>query len=183
MAFEAPSHPFRHQQHDLPRYRSEVSHDLRQILQSENFVPEVTPKLLFITETMATAREAHEKQQDKRKEVADAKRRPSPLYKPGDKVWVNSHTLSNANKGRTSKFTPKRDGLYVILAAKGPCSYEIASPTNPLSLLGTYHVSAISPYQGPTDDTQVFPIVPIRKRGRPRKNTNFKTTRRVDCRF
>ncbi|KAH0818445.1 hypothetical protein GEV33_004346 [Tenebrio molitor] len=43
------------------------------------------------------------------------------------------------------------------------------TPTNPLSLLGTYHVSAISPYQGPTDDTQVFPIVPIRRRGRPRK--------------
>jgi hypothetical protein len=58
----------------------------------------VTPKLLLITETIPTAREEHEKQQDKRKEVADAKRRPSPLYKPGDKVWVNSHTLSNAEQ-------------------------------------------------------------------------------------
>ncbi|GBL99466.1 hypothetical protein AVEN_268582-1, partial [Araneus ventricosus] len=65
-------------------------------------------------------------QQDLRKECGDRKPRRAPNYFPGDRVFVTTHHFSNAAKGRTTKFMPKRDGPYIILTQKSPTSYVIA---------------------------------------------------------
>lgn len=158
-----------------------VNHDLRAIVTQENFVPEVTPRLLRLADTLDQARETHEKEQNRRKAQADSRRRPSPGLSPGDYVYVTSHTLSSAAHRRSSKLTPKRDGPYLILRQQGPCSYQIARSNHPTEPIGVYHVSALTPYRPPEDSSDVpaplpEPLLPIRRRGRPRKVTTPTTT-------
>ena len=157
----------------------EVTTDIRAIIQNENFVPEVTPRLLQLADTLHEVRDLQEQRQDQRKDYADAKRRPAPVYQPGDLVLIDTHPISKGSKRWTAKFAPKRDGPYVILTARGPCSYEVAASNKPNQPLGVYHVSALRPAK-PMEDTD--PVVPIRRRGRPRKKpaapTSEPTSRR-----
>ncbi|XP_044265563.1 uncharacterized protein LOC123011921 [Tribolium madens] len=139
------------------RTPEDIKHDLQ-----------ITPRLVSLANTLREVKDTQETQQDTRKKYADQKRRPAPIFKPGDEVLVNTHSLSKASLGHTSKFAPKRDGPYVILNAKEPCSYEIAAKSNPTVPLGTYHTSALKHFIT-TNDQEVTPIQPIRRRGRPRK--------------
>ncbi|CAH2088540.1 unnamed protein product [Euphydryas editha] len=45
--------------------------DFKQIVQSENLIPEITPKLLMLANTLLKAREISEVNEERRKEVAD----------------------------------------------------------------------------------------------------------------
>lgn len=83
-------------------------------MSSENFIPQITPSLLRIANTLELARENTEAVQDKNNRNQDPNKRSGPDYKIGQQVWIDSHTLSNAAKQRTSKFTPRRDGPYII---------------------------------------------------------------------
>ncbi|EFA13542.1 hypothetical protein TcasGA2_TC005299 [Tribolium castaneum] len=58
---------------------------------------------------------------------------------------------------------------YVILRRHGPTSYEIAAQDQPSQALGTYHSSQLTPYRGLEKEVPP-PVVPIRRRGRPRKH-------------
>ncbi|KAJ3648381.1 hypothetical protein Zmor_020190 [Zophobas morio] len=149
----------------------DVTHDLRAITLRENFVPEATPLLLTLDETLKRAREIHESEQDRRKRDQDRHRKTSTAYAPGDLVLVKTHRLSKASQGFTSKFAPKQDGPYVVLRRHGPTSYEIAAHQQPDVVLGLYHASDLVPYQPPTQEaTQpVPPVQPLRRRGRPSK--------------
>lgn len=155
----------------------DISHDIRQVLQTEVSIPELTSKLSRITDTFYRARETHEKEQDRRKDNADKHRTPGPLYSPGDLVWVHTHPISRASKGYTGKLAPRRDGPYAILTQRGPCSYEIASQDDPAVPLGVYHTSSLRPAltqdEGHAQVTDQ-PINPLRRRGRP-KNTRLLT--------
>ena len=142
----------------------DVVHDLKAVLDNDNFVPEITPYLKRLAETSKTIRERVEMKQDRQKYYYDKKRRQA-YFSPGEKVWVNSHPLSSAAKKKTSKFMPKRDGPYLILTQRSPVTYEIASLDRPDQCIGTYHVSALNPFSG----TSTTPVEPLRKRGRPRK--------------
>ncbi|GBN46497.1 hypothetical protein AVEN_11414-1 [Araneus ventricosus] len=113
---------------------------------------------------MAEAKEVAEMQQDLREKCGDRKRRRAPNYFPGDRVFVTSHHLSNAAKGRTTKFMPKRDGPYIILTPKSPTSYVIANQDNPNEPVETHHTSALKVYK---QEESVTPVHPLRKRGRP----------------
>ncbi|GBN21295.1 hypothetical protein AVEN_4156-1 [Araneus ventricosus] len=128
------------------------------------FVPEITPYLKRFSKFMAEAKEVAEMQQDLRKECGDRKRRRAPNYFSGDRVFVTTHHLSNATKGRTTKFMPKRDGPYIILTQKSHTSCVIANPDNPNEPVGTYHVSALKVFKL---DESVTPVHLLRKRGRP----------------
>ena len=154
------------------RTPDDVNHDLRAIIRSENFIPDITPKLLQLAETLQQAREVTTIMQNRNHAYTDKKRRPDPGYAPNDKVWVSTHAQSNQAKQFTSKFAPKRDGPYVILRKKGPASYEIAHSEKPTVPMGTYHTSLITPFTA-QDNVQESPLptplLPIRKRGRPRK--------------
>lgn len=152
----------------------EVQTDLRAIVSNENFIPEITPRLLAIDTTFRKAQDTQEVQQDKRKHYADKHRRTAPVYQPGDKVLIDVHSLSKAAAAHTSKFAPKRDGPYVILHVKGPCSYEVAAVSDPATPLGVYHTSALRPFIEGTQE--ILPVQPIRRRGRPRKQPQQNTT-------
>lgn len=150
------------------RTPDDVGRDLRTIVNEENFVPQITPYLLRLADTLKEARETQEKEQDDRKKYADAKRRNHPEYNVGDLVLAKTHVLSNLQKAITGKFTPRRDGPYRILHKKSPTTYEIASVDAPEVSLGCFHASDLTRFISDSTTTPA-PIHPIRKRGRPRK--------------
>ncbi|XP_062530656.1 uncharacterized protein LOC119630752 [Bombyx mori] len=88
--------------------------DLRAVVESENFVPQISPYLSKLAETISTAKENIEHHQDIQKTRADLRRSEPYQFAEGDLVLMKTHVLSNASKGITSKFNPKRDGPYVI---------------------------------------------------------------------
>jgi hypothetical protein len=155
------------------RTPAEVCHDFRSVIQNENFIPEVTPRLLRLANHL---KEAQEKEQNRRKTTADSKRCPGPTYVPGDRVYVVTHLVSNTSKQCSSKFNPRLDGPYLILSAKGPCSYEVASLEAPNIPLDVYHTSALTPAR---EEDQSTPVIPIRLRGRPRKVPPTTTTQNL----
>ena len=144
--------------------------DFRQIIDNENFIPEITPYLRNLTKILQNAHLMVEKSQDRSKHYADQRRRQPPDYAIGDQVLITSHILSQAEKGITSKFAPKRDEPYTIIKQKSPTSFEIASADNIGKSLGTYHVSALQHFHMNPDEV-AKPTNPIRKRGRPPKQS------------
>ncbi|CAG4935865.1 unnamed protein product [Colias eurytheme] len=100
--------------------------DLRAVVESENFVPQITPYLLKLADSVSAAKETLERQQDVRKTYADKGRTSTHEYLEGDLVLMRTHTLSNAAKGVTSKFNPKRDGPYVVSKKVSPTTYLLA---------------------------------------------------------
>lgn len=151
------------------RTPDDIKRNLSQIVQSSNATNEIYQKMEQLNETLKEASENTENVQQRNQQYTDRKRIPDPGYKNGDQVWVDSHVLSNAAKGITSKLTPKRDGPYTIVRKYGPSSYEIAHPNQPDIPLAKYHTSALKPYQS---QHKVEPIIPIRKRGRPKGSKN-----------
>ncbi|KAF8795401.1 Gag-Pol polyprotein-like protein [Argiope bruennichi] len=144
----------------------DVVRDFKAVVENDNFVPEITPYLKRFANFMNELRERIEMKQDRRETYYD-KNRKQVFYSPGDKVWVTSYPISNKFKRKTSKFVPRRDGPYIILTQRSPTTYEIASPSDPSTTLGTYHTSALRSYsQNMEADT---PLHLIRKRGRPPK--------------
>ena len=151
------------------RTPDDVTKDWRAIIKNENFIPDITPKLLQLEKTLRQAREVGDLHQDKQKKYADKHRRPSSKYNPGDHVLVATHPLSKAANQYSAKFAPKRDGPYVILKKKGTTSYEIANIREPTKVIGVYHASALTPFKNNIEQVP-DPVRPIKKRGRPRKH-------------
>lgn len=58
----------------------EATHNLSEILQSENFASEIIPHLQTLARVMAIAKDNTEKTQDDNRERANQKRRPDPQY-------------------------------------------------------------------------------------------------------
>ncbi|GFU50209.1 retrovirus-related Pol polyprotein from transposon 17.6 [Trichonephila clavipes] len=121
------------------RTSDNIRHDFRQVIDNDNFVPEITPYLKRFANSILDVKDRVEQKQDCQKENFDRRR---SYYKPGDKVWVTIHLISRNNRSR--KFMPKREGPYLILALRSPVTYQIADPTNPDQALGTYHVAAVA---------------------------------------
>ncbi|CAH0717661.1 unnamed protein product, partial [Brenthis ino] len=103
-------------------------------------------------------------QQDRRKAVKDQRRRPTARFKEGHLVWVEMHSHSNAEKGVTRKFAPRREGPYKISTAVSPTTFDVIDKEGEVK--GKYHASALSLYQG----TSRSDAVTLRKRGRPAKS-------------
>ncbi|KAH0818158.1 hypothetical protein GEV33_004633 [Tenebrio molitor] len=122
----------------------DVTNDLRGVALSENFVAEATPRLLRLHENWKDVRETHEKEQDRRKQYADSKRRPTTPFQPGDLVYADLHALSKAARGFSSKLAPRRDGPYIVLQQNGLTNYVLAARDKPAESLGTYHVSQLT---------------------------------------
>lgn len=148
------------------RILEDVSNDIRSIVQSENFIPQITPYLWKLQGAIKDAREMHEHKQDHRTEVANT-RRQHRQYNVGDLVLINSHTQSKTSKGFSSKLAPRRDGPYRVCKIINSNTYEIETADRDKVLVGKYNVSALTPYNGEEDSNQ--PLNPIRRRGRPRQ--------------
>ncbi|XP_047039644.1 uncharacterized protein LOC124644376 [Helicoverpa zea] len=156
------------------RSPTEARHDLRAILDKENFLPQITPYLRSFISNLAAVRERVEGQQDQSKRCADQSRRPSPDYKVGDKVLVRTHALSQGSKGLTAKFFPKRDGPYVITKRVSPTTFIISPIENPADSLGKYHTQDLTPFvdTGTGNAVPPNPVRPKRRRGRPKRSGN-----------
>lgn len=148
------------------RTLDEVQNDLRLIVNSDNFIPQITPYLERMALTWQEARSKHDEQQDRRKKYADTKHSEASPYSEGQQVWVDTHLQSSKTKKTTKKFNPRRDGPYVITKVISSVSYQVAAPDSLNEPLGTYHVSALTPYHGVEGQN---PIQKKRQRGRPRK--------------
>ncbi|GFV04870.1 retrovirus-related Pol polyprotein from transposon opus [Trichonephila clavipes] len=136
----------------------------------------ITPYLRRLARISSEVRERIEEEQDQRKTLYDKRRRPGPLYLlSSDKVWVTLNHLSNAAHKKTSKFMPKRDGPYIIVTQRSPTTYEVTNPNNPHEVLGPYHSSALRP----CIDKEATPVMPLRKRGRPRKENSAGSSSRT----
>ncbi|XP_073811717.1 uncharacterized protein [Musca autumnalis] len=152
------------------RTLDDVQNDLRSIVERENFVPQISTYLRNLSSILKDSKECEQERQDANKNLYDSHRRSQPNFNVGATVMVTTHVLSQASKGVTSKFVPKRDGPYIITKKIGSTSYEVASPENINTPLGTYHASALTLYTDDNSNIIPKPVHPIRKRGRPRKS-------------
>ncbi|GFU87869.1 transposon Tf2-9 polyprotein [Trichonephila clavipes] len=148
------------------RTSDDIRHDIRQVIDNDNFVPEITPYFKRFANSILDVKDTVEQKQDCQKENFD-RRRSRKYYKPGDKVWMTIHPINRNNKSR--KFMPLREGSYLILTLRSPVTYEIADPANPDQALEIYHVSALKDYQEPETKRNTGFVAPLRKRGRPKK--------------
>ncbi|XP_045768702.1 uncharacterized protein LOC123869746 [Maniola jurtina] len=145
----------------------DVACDLRAVVEQENYVPQITPYLRDFVERLQEVKWRVERQQDLRKESADKARRPGPTYKEGDLVLLESHRASQAVKGFTSKFAPRREGPYRVSRVISPTTYEVVDGEG--TPRGKYHASLLTPYAGGCGA-----ITHARKKGRPRKTASPK---------
>lgn len=122
----------------------DMEHDLRTIVTSENFVVEITPKLLNISDTLEKVKETKNIVHDRNAKYFDEKHRPDPGYKSGDLVWITFHKKSNLAQQQTAKFFPRKEGPYVILRKLDSATYEIESNDDESKIIGKFHTSAIS---------------------------------------
>lgn len=128
------------------RSPTDVTNDLKAIVEAENFVPQISPYLKNLANSLSEVREMIEVTQDKRKQVADRLRREPRPYEPGDLVLVTTNTLSSAEKGITAKLSTKRDGPYRIKEKISPTTFEI-STIDTTKVVGKYHVSDLAPFK------------------------------------
>ncbi|GJQ70629.1 hypothetical protein Trydic_g23019 [Trypoxylus dichotomus] len=133
------------------------------------FVSHITPYLRKLGRILEESKELAQRKKDQRKVQAD-KARTSVQYNIGELVLMKSHSLSDAKKGYTSKFAPKRDGPYKALKTITPTTNELGTCADPSQLIGRYHVSDIWAYHAPlTAGTTPEPVGMKRRRGRPKK--------------
>ena len=98
----------------------EVHHDLRSIVENENFVANITPHLKRMSDTLKDARDRPDGPQDRAKRYADQYRHLSPAYEIGDRVLVDVHTLSRASSSYM--------GLMLSLKRRAPfCTLSLPS--------------------------------------------------------
>lgn len=146
--------------------------DIREVVSAVNYVPQITPYLLKLTNAIAESKENIERQQDIRKTEKDDKRQEGDTFISGDLVLLKTHVLSNASKGVSAKLMPKHDGPYVIVNKVSPTTYILAHYRKQEEIVGKYHISQLKRYHARDDEQAEVcqPVAPKRKRGRPRKH-------------
>lgn len=149
----------------------EITHNFSDIVQSEKFIPDITPYLKNLANDLAIAKANIEEMQDNNRQRVNLRRRPDPGYEIGDLVLVETHPISSQQKQFSAKFAPRRDGPYVIIKKHGSCIYEVANIHEPEKTIGRYHSSAISKFEKRNEEIPA-PIQPIRRRGRPKKDND-----------
>uniref|UniRef100_A0A2A4IYB3 Peptidase A2 domain-containing protein n=1 Tax=Heliothis virescens TaxID=7102 RepID=A0A2A4IYB3_HELVI len=91
--------------------------------------------------------------------------------KVGDKVVVRTRAPSQVSKGLTAKFCPKQDGPYGITKKVSPNTFRIYPTGNPSDKLGRYNTQDLSSFmrRGTVRDVPPNPVLPTRRRGRPKR--------------
>ncbi|GFX35623.1 uncharacterized protein TNCV_4469641 [Trichonephila clavipes] len=113
------------------RTTDDINHDIRSVIQNDNFVAEITPYLKKFAALMKQIKEREESKQDFRKQYAEKRRTSGYRFIIDDRVWVNKHPLSSSVRQRTSKFMPRQDGPYVILSQRSPTTFEVVNLEDP----------------------------------------------------
>ncbi|XP_032407946.1 uncharacterized protein LOC116712161 [Xiphophorus hellerii] len=81
------------------------------------------------------------------KRQADCKRRPAPVYTPGQQVWLSSRDIPL--KSISKKLSPRYIGPFPIAAVISPSAVRLRLPAS-LRVHPTFHVSQINPVQTST---------------------------------
>jgi hypothetical protein len=89
---------------------------------------------------------ALEKAQKRMKKYYDAKRKPAPEFKIGDKVWLEATNIPQDRP--TEKFSDLRLGPYEILEKVGASAYKLKVPGNGRRY-PVYNEGLLSPYAEP----------------------------------
>ncbi|KAF8784452.1 Transposon Ty3-I Gag-Pol polyprotein like [Argiope bruennichi] len=144
------------------RTTDDVTHNLRALIDNDNFVAEITPYLKRFARLTAEIKDHVEQKQDKRKAYYNRRLR-QVFYKPGDLVWVTLHPVSKSQNKKSRKFMPKREGPYLVVTNRSPTTYDIADPAKL-----TYHSSVLRAYELPVARDSGT-VAPLRRRGRPKK--------------
>lgn len=142
-------------------------YDFRKVVEAENFVPRITPYLMRLKDCLQDSTQHVIREQDRRKKYADTKRRPE-VFSEGEKVLLRTHMLSNAKKGLSAKFAPKRDGPYLVKEKISPTTF-ILTTLDSREDIGRYHARDLTAFHAKEEVIPPAPMVPKRKRGRPRK--------------
>lgn len=153
------------------RTPDDATHDLKAVLDKEKPVAWATSYLRKLRTALLQARDKMENHQERQKKYADKRRSPGKQLQVGDLVLIRSHLLSNSEKQLTAKLAPRRDGPYQILQVISPTTYILCFPGSPDKTVGKYHLSDLTLFTG-HHRTTPDPIHPIRRRGRPRKNSS-----------
>lgn len=149
-------------------------YDFRQVVEAENFVPQITPYLRRLTGILQDSKQHIMREQDRRKAYADEHRIQDSL-EVGDRVLLRSHVLSNASKGISSKLAPRRDGPYVLAKKVSPTSFNVSTQEG--VDLGRYHVSDLVRFHSSEDvPVEAAPVFPKRRRGRPKNSKSVSDT-------
>ncbi|KAJ8911491.1 hypothetical protein NQ315_010863 [Exocentrus adspersus] len=157
------------------RTPQDVTHDLSAVIQNENFIAEITPRLQQLATTLQIAQENTEGMLigiKRDRTLADARTHHIALvikYGSGADSPVRRLPHSPRNSPPV-EMDPIR---------RGPASYEVADTKTPEVPLGIYHAADITPFTGTPEDVQE-PINRIRKRGRPKKSSLPSTLEPVD---
>ncbi|GBO19924.1 hypothetical protein AVEN_100151-1 [Araneus ventricosus] len=129
------------------RTTDDATHDLRALIDNDNFVTEITPYLKRFARLTAEIKHHVEQKQDKRKTYYDRRRRQA-FYKPGDQViWVTLHPINKSQNRKSRKFMPRREGPYLVITNRSLITYDIADPAKPDEVLGTCHISTLRAYE------------------------------------
>ena len=78
---------------------------------------------------------------------------------------IRSHEVSKSSKGFTSNFAPRRDRPYRVGVELSPTTFQIHDPGDD-RIIGKFHTTELTPFVGDV----VPPVLPRRKRGRPKKS-------------
>ena len=124
---------------------------------------------------MYSAKLATHKRQCKTR-IKDKSRQPQLTIYIGDKVLIKTHIISKADQGLTAKFTPRRDGPYMVMGKKGSSCYVIADIQKPNVPISTHHISALTLHSDSNVSSK--PMYPIRQGGRPANNAENITANR-----
>uniref|UniRef100_A0A8C7WWZ3 Gypsy retrotransposon integrase-like protein 1 n=1 Tax=Oryzias sinensis TaxID=183150 RepID=A0A8C7WWZ3_9TELE len=129
----------------------------------------------------AAARQILARQQDRVKRAADRRRRPAPIYQPGQKVWLSTRDLNLHVPCR--KLAPRFVGPFPVAKVINPAAVRLRLPRS-LRVHPTFHVSKVkpvvdSPLVPPSEPPPrmvgggpvytVRKILAVRKRGRGRQ--------------
>uniref|UniRef100_A0A8C7YDJ1 Uncharacterized protein n=1 Tax=Oryzias sinensis TaxID=183150 RepID=A0A8C7YDJ1_9TELE len=131
----------------------------------------------------AATRQVLARQQDRVKKAADRRRRPAPVYRPGQKVWLSTrdHNLHVPCR----KLAPRFVGPFPITKIINPAAVRLRLPRS-LRTHPTFHVSKVKPVVdsplvppseppppprmvGGCPEYTVRKILAVRKRGRGRQ--------------
>ncbi|CAJ0930705.1 unnamed protein product [Ranitomeya imitator] len=79
---------------------------------------------------------------EKMRSSADAHRRPTPTFAPGDLVWLSAHNIGL--RVESTKFAPRFLGPFKVLEQVNPVVYRLALLPR-LGITKTFHVSLLKP--------------------------------------
>jgi hypothetical protein len=106
-------------------------------------VPSPLPQVTLRLEQLKQAREMVQRLMVKAQQ-SWVKHRDMPKYKEGDQVWLEGRNLCLNQP--TTKLAPRRHGLFKVIKALSPVSYQLALPTQ-WSIHPVFHIDLLTPYK------------------------------------